>query len=248
MQPGATSAPPAYRVVNESGRSPYVLICEHASNFMPPRYNGLGLPESELRRHIAWDIGAADTALKLSRLIDAPLVLANYSRLLIDLNRPPRSVTAIPEVSETTRIPGNCDLDEAERNRRIDTLFNPFQACVAALLDSRAAAGKTTRLLAVHSFTPVYKGLVRPWHAGVLYRKSRDMGEGLIAALGGAAAQVTANQPYQIEDESDYTIPIHGEARNLDAILLEIRHDLIDDMDKAAEWATRLARALTTIG
>jgi len=248
MQPDADVQLPAVRVLNENGASPYVLICEHASKFIPARYLGLGLPDSELQRHIAWDIGAEATAVELSRLIDAPLVLANYSRLLIDLNRPPRSATAIPTLSEATVIPGNRNLSEAERAWRIDHLFTPFQNRIAALLDGRKAAGKPTRIMAVHSFTPVYNGVSRPWHAGVLFRKSRRFGEALIAALGGAAAHIAANEPYVIEDDSDYTIPVHGEARGLDAVLLEIRHDLIGQMKGAHAWAARLAAALEACG
>lgn len=247
MPPEAMIDPPAYRVVNEAGRSLYVLICEHASNFIPQRYHGLGLSSSDLQRHIAWDIGAADMALELSRLIDAPLVLANYSRLLIDLNRPPRSVTAIPVESEGTPIVGNSALSEAERAWRIDNLFTPFQSRVEALLEGRQSAGMSTRILGMHSFTPVYSGVHRPWHAGVLYRKSRDFGEALIERLGGENSRVVANEPYQIEDDSDYTVPVHGERRGLGAVLLEIRNDLIDNAEKAKMWATRVATALPAI-
>jgi predicted N-formylglutamate amidohydrolase len=237
--------PPAFRVMNEHGTSSYVLICEHASRFIPACYNGLGLPASELQRHIAWDIGAEAVAMTLSASIDAPLVLANYSRLLIDLNRPPQSNTAMPEISESTVIPGNVRLSGAERRWRIDTLFTPFQDRVSQLLDARLAAGRPTALVAVHSFTPVFKGVARPWQAGVLYRRSRSFGEALIAALGGAAAGIAANQPYQIDDGSDYTVPVHGEARGLDAVLVELRQDLIADAAGAALWARRLAEALS---
>lgn len=238
--------PPAFCVENEQGSSPYVLICEHASCFIPDPYQGLGLADRELQGHIAWDIGAEAVADTLGRLIDAPLVRANYSRLLIDLNRPPGSVTSIPEMSELTVIPGNIGISETERTRRIDTLFTPFQDCVKRLLNQRAAALLPTTIVAVHSFTPIYKGVSRPWQAGVLYQKARVFGDKLIAELGGAAAGVAANEPYQIDDDSDYTIPVHGEARGLDAVLLEIRQDLINSDDGAVLWANRLASALST--
>lgn len=239
--------PPAVSVENEHGASHYVLICEHASRFIPKRYNGLGLGEVDLRRHIAWDIGAKDVAQRLSQVIDAPLIHANYSRLLIDLNRPVNSRTSIPEISELTVIPGNQNLSPQERQSRIDFLFKPFQQRVTALLDARARLKKATAVLAVHSFTPVFKGVARPWNAGVLYRRSSALGEALIAALGGADAGIAANQPYQIEDEGDYTVPVHGESRGLDAVLLELRQDLIDTTDSARKWADRLALAVRSI-
>lgn len=236
--------PPPVRVLNADGSSPYVLLCEHAARFIPNEYNGLGLGEPDLSRHIAWDIGAARVAEALSPALDAPLVMAGYSRLLIDLNRPPDSATSIPEVSETTVIPGNLNLAAAERARRVALYFEPFQAAVRQLLDARMAAGKATTIVGVHSFTPVFKGMARPWHAGILYRKAQSFGHALAEALGGPAQAIAENEPYQIEDDSDYTVPVHGEARGLDAVLVEIRQDLIMDDAGASGWATRLSHAL----
>lgn len=241
-----TSAlPPPVTVVNEGGTSPYVLICEHASRFIPPAYGGLGLPDHERARHIAWDIGAADVARALSVLLDAPLVLAGYSRLLIDLNRPTDSPTSIPAISESTPIPGNIGIDRAERARRIARYFDPFHAEVERIIAGRIAAGTPATIIGVHSFTPVYKGFARPWHAGVLHRRSQAFGHALAEALGGAAQAIAENEPYQIEDDGDYAVPVHGEARGLDAVLIEIRQDLIEDEAKAGAWAARLAVALT---
>lgn len=236
--------PPPYRVVNEAGQSGIILVCEHASNFIPPRYEGLGVGAIDLERHIAWDIGAEATSLALSRLIDAPLVLANYSRLLIDLNRPPASPSSIPVISERTEIPGNMDIGDVERNWRIENLFTPFHDRVAALLGARFDARRPARIVAMHSFTPVYKGVARPMHAGVLFRKSTGFAHALIDNLGGTAAHIAANEPYRIEDDGDYTIPVHAEARGLDSVLLEIRQDLITGPSDAQQWAARLAKAL----
>lgn len=236
--------PSAVRVINAGGASPYVLLCEHASRYIPEEYRGLGLATEDLSRHIAWDIGAAQVAEALAQALDAPLVMAGYSRLLIDLNRPIGSATSIPEVSETTVIPGNRQLTAGERARRAEKYFEPYQAAVGKLLDERKAAGRATTIVGVHSFTPVYKGFVRPWEAGILYRKSRGFGHALAEALGGSARAVAENEPYQIEDDSDYTVPVHGEARGLDAVLVEIRQDLIADATGAAAWAERLATAL----
>ncbi|MBL9046160.1 MAG: N-formylglutamate amidohydrolase [Tabrizicola sp.] len=238
---------PPVEVVNAGGRSRYVLLCEHASNWIPPDYDRLGLPEAELSRHIAWDIGAVWMARRLSQRLDAPLVLAGASRLLIDLNRPLGSAGSIPERSEATDIPGNIGLDPAERKRREDRWFHPFQAEVTGLLDRRKAGGQPTVVLGIHSFTPVYLGAARPWEAGVLYRHSQGFGGWLVDQLGGEAAGIAHNQPYQIEDGGDYTVPMHGEARGLDAVLIEVRQDLVSTPRTAQAWGDRLAEALARI-
>jgi predicted N-formylglutamate amidohydrolase len=244
VETGEETLPPAFRVVNETGASPYVLVCEHASRFIPKSYRDLGLSDADLSRHIAWDIGAENVALQVSQKLDASLILANYSRLLVDLNRPPGSETSIPHISEMTVIPGNMDLTDAERQNRIERYFSPFQMHLSQLLDKRQRMRKPTIIIGIHSFTPVYKGFTRPWHAGILYRRSVVFGKAMVEALGGAHANVVGNQPYQIDDKSDYTVPVHGEARGLDSVLVEIRQDLIAQDVGAANWSSRLGAAL----
>jgi predicted N-formylglutamate amidohydrolase len=236
--------PPVVEVLNEAGRSPYVLVCEHAAKTLPPGYGTLGLGQADLSRHIGWDIGAAAVARALSALIDAPLVLAGYSRLLIDLNRPPGSATSIPAISEATLIPGNQGLSAAEAQHRIDSYFTPFHSRLAGIMAARQAARRPTALIAVHSFTPVFLGVARPWAAGILYRRSQRFGAALVAALGGEGAAVAHNQPYQIDDGSDYTVPVHGEALGLEAVLVEISQGLLADRQGTDDWASRLAGAL----
>ena len=236
--------PPAVEIVNPHGRSDCVLTCEHASNFIPAEYRRLGLSEPELARHIAWDIGAAMVARQLSLLIDAPLFLAGYSRLLIDCNRPVGSPTSIPVMSETTAIPGNMGLSAAQAEARANAYYWPFQNAVSGHLDRRAADGRKAVVVGIHSFTPVFTGEARPWHAGILFRRAERFGRGLVAALAEPGLEVAANEPYSIDDDSDYTVPVHGERRGLDAVLVEIRQDLIADAPGADNWAGRLARAL----
>lgn len=236
--------PPAAETVNPDGKSPYVLLCEHASNHIPARYAGLGLDEAELTRHIAWDIGVAPIARALAKALDAPLVLSGYSRLLIDCNRPVGVATSIPEISETTVIPANVGISAEERQLRADSFYWPFQKEVARILDRRQAAKKRSIVFGVHSFTPVFKGVQRPWHAGILFRKAQAYGQALVAALQEPGLNVVANEPYRIDDGSDYTVPVHGEARGHDAVLIEIRQDLIGHADGQAQWAKRLAPAL----
>jgi predicted N-formylglutamate amidohydrolase len=240
----APPPPPAVTAVNEGGASPYVLLCEHASNHIPASHAGLGLPPRDLERHIAWDIGAADLARGLSRRLDAPLFLSGYSRLLIDCNRPPGAPTSIPVRSEDTDIPGNLGLPAAERARREAAFFAPFHAAVARHLDRRAAEERRTVVVGVHSFTPVFLGVARPWLAGVLYDRAGAFGRALVERIGADLGPVAVgdNEPYRIEPEQhDYTVPVHGDARGLDAALLEVRQDLIATAAEAEAWAGRLA-------
>ena len=241
-------APEPVTVLNPDGGSRFVLTCEHASNFIPTRYNGLGLPPSELERHIAWDIGAADLARELSRRLDAPLFLSGYSRLLIDCNRPLHSPTSIVTISEDTEISGNRDLDAREREFRAQAYFLPFQDAIARCLDRRLAAGTPTILIGVHSFTPVFRTDARRWRAGILYRNAIGLGGRLIAALrADPALEVGDNEPYRVTVETDYTVPVHGDARGIPAALIEVRQDLLGTQAGIDEWASRLTSALAAI-
>ncbi len=232
--------------MNADGASDIVLLCEHASNAIPEAYGGLGLPAAELERHIAWDIGAAEVTRRLSDLLDAPAFLAGYSRLLIDLNRPLEAGSSIVVRSEATDIPGNIDLDAAERQHRVEQLFAPFHNAVTACLDMRKAAGRATRLVSIHSFTPVFLGEVRKWHGGVLFDRAIDFGETMVARLNRPDLMVGANVPYQSDRFEDYAVPVHGDDRGIPAILIEIRNDLIRDATGVEGWAQRVAESLRT--
>jgi predicted N-formylglutamate amidohydrolase len=236
---------PAVEAVNEAGSSAILLTCDHASNRMPAAYRGLGLDAAELARHIAWDIGAPAVARRLATRLDATLFLSGYSRLLIDCNRPPGSAGSIVGLSEATEIPGNRALEEDERARREALFFRPYHARIAAHLDRRQAEGRPTVLISVHSFTPRYLGDDRPWHAGVLFDRGAALGRRLIAILRRRPELVVGeNQPYQITQDGDYTVPVHGDGRGIPALLLELRQDLIADDDGAERWAALLAPAL----
>lgn len=237
--------PAAVEVLNEGGASDIVLLCEHASNHMPAEYRQLGLDTSHLQRHIAWDIGAAEVTRLLSALLDAPAFLSGYSRLLIDLNRPIGTSGSIPVLSEDTEISGNVGLDAAERAKRAEIMFAPFHDRVAAHLDRRAEAGRPTRIATIHSFTPVFLGIARPWHAGVLYSRAGDFGETILAGLRrDRMLNVAANVPYVISRDADYAVPIHGDDRGIPAVLIEIRQDLLASRSGIEAWANRLAAAL----
>jgi predicted N-formylglutamate amidohydrolase len=242
----ASDEPPPVHLLRPRGTSDFVLTADHAGRMIPRALGTLGLVESELTRHIAWDIGIAAVTEALSGLLGAAAVLQAYSRLVIDCNRAPGHPTSIPAVSELTPIPGNAGLLEADRAARRRAIFDPYHAAIGGLLDERLAAGKRTVLVAMHSFTPVFKGVARKVEIGVLYHHetplSRIMLE-LLRAEGGLA--VGANEPYAITGDSDYTVPVHGEGRGLDHVEIEIRQDLIADSTGQAAWARRMARLLT---
>lgn len=245
---GSNPWPEAVEVVNGSGRSSFVLICEHASNYIPAEYRRLGLDERELTRHIAWDIGAANLTRALSERLDASAFLGRYSRLLIDLNRPLHVADSIPVRSEATDVPGNHSLSDAEKERRQQRIFHPFQIQLGSHLEQRTAEGRRNVLVAIHSFTPVYLNQHRSWHAGVLFDKSQTLGQALIAQLRqDPLLNVDANVPYGVSADADYALVVHGDRRGNPAVLIEIRNDLIADTAGVETWADKLERALRAV-
>lgn len=245
----AEDEPPVFEVANAAGRGALVLTCDHASNRMPARLGTLGLGAADLASHIAWDPGAAWVARRLSVLLDAPLVLSGYSRLVVDCNRPPGVPGSIPAASAGVPVPGNQDLSEAERRQRFDMLLTPYQAAIGHLLEWRAAAKVPTVVLAIHSFTPDYPGQERPWPIAVTHRHDGGLARPLIERLrrDPAALPVGDNQPYVIGDDSDYTIPVQAERRRLPNALIEIRQDGLRSEADAHRWAGRLADAVSPI-
>lgn len=240
--------PEPVEIVNEGGKSDIVLICEHASNHMPAEYAGLGLDATDLIRHIAWDIGVAAVTRALAARLDSPAFLGTYSRLLIDLNRPPGVPSSIPERSEGTDIFGNSGLTEAERKRRCDLIFAPFHNRIAEHLSARERLGRKSRIVAIHSFTPIFFGEARPWHAGVLYDGSRAFGEAAVSGLRhDRTLNVGHNVPYAISRDGDYAVLVHGQDRGYPAILIEVRQDLLANHDGITEWTGRLATVLGAI-
>jgi len=231
-------------VENRAGRGPFVIVCDHASNVIPSEYAALGLTPQALQTHIAWDPGALGVSRRLARLVDAPLVHCRVSRLVIDCNRPLDAPDLIVTQSETTAIPGNATLSDPERRRRIAGVHAPYHAAVEALVDARLDAAMPTSLIAVHSFTPVYRGVSRPWEIGVLFDRDRTLAAHLIAAFSAADLVVGINEPYSPADRVYYTLTRHAEARGLSCAMLEIRNDLIRSEAAEAAWAERIAAAL----
>jgi predicted N-formylglutamate amidohydrolase len=234
--------------VNPLGRSPFLLTSDHFGRAIPRKLGDLGLPESELSRHIAWDIGIAGVARALSKHLDAHLIAQRYSRLVIDCNRPPIAASSIPLISEATVIPGNEGLSRADIAARRHDVFEPYHRHIEDVIERREREGRATVLVSLHSFTPVYAGIKRPWHVGTLYQKDTRLPPLLLKHLRAAGDLVVGdNEPYAVRDETDYTIPVHGEARGLMNTGIEIRQDLIGDEAGQAEWADRLATIFVQI-
>lgn len=231
-------------VEREGGLAEFVLTCDHAGRDIPRRLGRLGLPEHELERHIAWDIGALGVSRCLSEHLDAPLVWQRYSRLVVDCNRPLHSDELIPKRSEATDVPGNADVSAVEREQRISHLHQPYHEAISQVLDRRLLQEKETVLVAIHSFTPIYMEQKRPWHIGVLYGEDDRLAHPALTHLRtDQSICVGDNEPYKI-DGKDHTIPAHGLDRGLPHLLFEIRQDLIADAAGQMVWGQRLARLL----
>jgi predicted N-formylglutamate amidohydrolase len=237
--------PPAFSQWRAQGSSNFVIVADHASWRLPRGLGDLGLPASEMQRHIAWDIGCLGVAQQVAAELDAPLIAQNYSRLVIDCNRDPSVATSIPTLSEWTHIPGNIGLTVEQIAARRVEIFEPYHACIRALLDARRAAGRPTILVAQHSMTPVFKDSRREMHAAILYNRDRRFAGLVLEMLRREPGLIVAdNEPYFVSDATDYTIPRHGEARGLPHVEIEIRQDLIGDEAGQSDWARRIARAL----
>lgn len=237
---------PAVTVTEGSG--PFVVVCEHAANRLPRALGTLGLSAADLERHIAWDPGAAAVAAYLAGRLDATLVTQRYSRLAIDCNRDPALADAMPERSEDTDIPHNAALTAGARALRIRAIWEPFHAALDNLLDRRAREGRATALVTIHTFTPVYRGVTRPWHVGIISTGDRRLADPLLAALRRDRSLVVGdNEPYSPKDNVDYTIRRHGHDRAFPHVMIEIRNDLVMDAAAQRQWAERLATELAAL-
>jgi predicted N-formylglutamate amidohydrolase len=222
--------------------SRFVLFCDHASNRIPPELDHLGLSDSDLARHIAWDIGAAGVTEVLSEILDAPAIFSDVSRLVIDCNRHLDAADLIPEVSDCTVVPGNLKLSPADRARRIEQWFHPYHNAIESVLDSQ----EEPVTISIHSMTPSLAGQDRPWQISLSSYRDRSITEPLLKALRAPGdAVIGDNQPYDLDPAIDYSTPYHALRRGLRHIQVEFRQDEITTIDAQREWAQRFARALT---
>ncbi len=240
--------PPACETIVETQPCDIVFVCEHASNHIPEEFGNLGLTPADTVRHIAWDVGAAQVTRRLASQMGAQAFLGTYSRLLLDLNRPLGSTDSIPVISEGTVIPGNQSVsDEAVALRQMH-IFTPFHTEIADYLDRRLKAGRETRIVTIHSFTPVYLGVQRPWHIGILHGASRAYARDIMSRLQtDPSLNVALNQPYVISRDGDYALPVHGDDRGVEALLIEIRNDMLATKTGIERTADLLGCALSPV-
>jgi predicted N-formylglutamate amidohydrolase len=237
--------PPPVRVLRADGRADFLLTADHAGQLIPRRLGTLGLPAAERLRHIAWDIGIGSVTEMLSVHLDATAVLQNYSRLVVDCNRREGHPTSMPEISENAAIPGNQGLAPGDIEARYREVFRPYHACIAGILDARLVAGQRTIVIAMHSFTPVFRGETREMQVGVLYNRDRRLASIMLDLLRAEGdISVGDNAPYAITADSDYTIPFHAERRGLAHVEIELRQDLLADAPGRRAWAARLSRLM----
>jgi predicted N-formylglutamate amidohydrolase len=244
----AHDEPAPVEVQDPDGASPFFIICDHAGRLIPRALGSLGLPAADLERHIAWDIGAAGVARRLGAALGAHTVWQRYSRLVIDCNRPLDAPDSIARRSEQTVIPGNQAVAPAAAELRARAIFHPYHDEIRRALDRRRDQGRPTVLVAMHSFTPVFLQVPRPWHAGVLYNRDSRVARSLLQALRDEGDLVVGdNQPYAVGDLTDYSVVQHGERRGLPHVELELRQDLIATEAGQQAWAERLARVLPLV-
>jgi len=241
-----SSEPPACRTIHAGDpQFPALLVCDHASSRIPPRLNNLGLDEALLQEHIALDIGAEAVTELLSEKLGLPAVLANYSRLVVDCNRPLNHRHAFPDYSDNTPIPGNQNLSDAERQQRISELFDGYHAGVNQSLADLGQQVAAPAVIAIHSFTPMMDGYQRPWHCGILWDKDPRLAVPMIAALRNLQSfEVGDNEPYSGRHPEDFTLDYHAENQGLPHVAVELRQDLISHAAGAEQWAGILAAVL----
>jgi predicted N-formylglutamate amidohydrolase len=247
----AASEPPSYQVLNPRGSGVGLIICDHSSNLVPRSLKGLGLEKSQLSRHIGWDIGTEDIGRYMSKALDMPLVLAGYSRLVVDLNRAPDHRECIIENSDHTKIPANIGLSKAAREKRLKEIFWPYQKQVGKQVDRFVKKKQTPLLLAVHSFTPEMNQVRRHWHIAVLWNRQEKIARKLIAEIrkNNPGILVGENEPYSLKNErfEGSTMWRHAEKRDLPYVFVEFRQDLVDTREKAAHWGDLFIQALKIV-
>jgi predicted N-formylglutamate amidohydrolase len=235
--------PPPVIVVNPRGSSPLLLLGDHAGREIPVVLGDLGVAPEALDRHVAWDIGVAGLGERLAWALDAAFIRQTYSRLVIDCNRRPGAADCALAVSDGVAIPGNANLEAADLAWRVGEIYAPYQAEIARVLDLREELGRPTLLVSLHSFTPVFQGVSRPWRFGVLHRGDSPFSIRMLRLLREALGDDAGdNEPYAM-DATDNTVPLHADARGLDYLELEVRQDLIAEatgQDAAASFLARL--------
>lgn len=237
----------AFEILPGPADAGLVIVCDHASNALPPEYGTLGLPAAELERHIGYDIGAAGVVRHLAAALDAPAILSRFSRLLIDPNRGADDPTLVMRLSDGAIIPANRHLDDAERERRIARWYDPYHHAIAGALDTCIATRPVPAILSIHTFTPAWRGEERPWEVGILWDRDPRLAAALLAGY-------RADKCLTVGDNKPYTGKLlgdcmwrHGTRRGLAHAIIEIRQDLVTTRDGQQAWAARTAEIMRGI-
>lgn len=239
---------PAFSRLNAQSRSPVIIVCDHASNAMPKAVKNLGLDAKARKMHIAWDPGTAHIGAYLARQLKAPLQLANYSRLVVDLNRGEDHADCMRDVSDHVRIPGNVGLTARQTKERLDALYWPYHDEITRQLDAVLSRKQVPLLLSIHSFTPEMDGVRRPWHIGVMWNRHDKLSKRFVRTLkrDNPALEIGENKPYSLKGSAGgkNTIERHAEGRGLPYIIVEFRQDLVGTKRDAEQWAALFLRSL----
>jgi predicted N-formylglutamate amidohydrolase len=223
----------------------WLVVCDHASNGIPPNFAGLGLSAEELHEHIAWDVGAAHVARALSQRLGAPLIESGFSRLLIDCNRYPDAADSIAAVSDRRSVSGNRALTAHQRHERHSEIFTPYHVAIDAALSKAERLGHIPVFISIHSFVPSLNGRSRPWDIGISWTRDDRVAAPVLDRLSGVTGiTVGDNQPYPLEIGIDFTTPEHAMARGLAHIQIELRQDLLSSVERAEAWAERVCDAI----
>ncbi|MDT8321640.1 MAG: N-formylglutamate amidohydrolase [Xanthomonadales bacterium] len=244
---GPGDAPP-YMSYNDGGKARALLVADHASPYFPAAMNQLGLADWVIERHVAWDIGSDMLTRHLADLLDAPAVLAGFSRLIVDPNRRLDDPAAFIETSDGIAIPGNQDLSDTDKALRAQSFFHPYHDAIEARLEDFAASEIVPAFIAIHTCTPVFDRVVRPWHIGILWDTDPRIPLALIERLGPMdGICIGDNEPYSGRHPHDFTVDHHAESAGLPHVGIEVRQDLVGDDQGARKWAAILAGALADI-
>ncbi|MQQ10248.1 N-formylglutamate amidohydrolase [Epibacterium sp. SM1979] len=237
-------------VINPTGAGDVVLLCEHASKFIPNKYNSLGLNAADRNSHAVWDPGARALSVLLSQVLDAPLIASTVSRLVYDCNRPPSAASAMPVKSELIEVPGNCNLTEAQRSERISSVYEPFQNAVQQVIQARKTNGIWTALVTIHSFTPIYFGQKRSVEIGILHDQDSRLADTMLSHATDTY-KVERNSPYGPDDGVTHSLICHGVENALANVMIEVRNDLLAGPEDikiiAEELLGQLRPALTNL-
>jgi predicted N-formylglutamate amidohydrolase len=248
MQTANSSNHSAYQTLRPGGKGRFIFFCDHASNNIPLELNNLGLAESELARHIAWDIGSSGVAAELSDIFDSPAILCGTSRLVVDCNRHLDASDLIPETSDGTTVPGNRNLKQTARQQRVEEWFEPYHAAIESAIEDREAGAVVSIAVSIHSMTACLGGRVRPWQIALSSHLDRRLVEPVLNALKRTGdICVGDNEPYDLDPRVDYSIPVHAMRRNMLHLQVEFRQDEIISSRGQLNWAQRFAAALVEV-